>query len=91
MSPLDFLQITVRLILSPKRTSTLYQEWITVIVKAKYITKCGLLKGHWVLPLTERTKEISPFVSPDGFYQYHIMTWNEEFPRIILKTHEPLS
>ena len=41
--------------------------------KAKYVTKFDLLKGFWQVPLTDRAKEISPFVTPDGFYQYKVM------------------
>jgi len=35
-----------------------------------YITKFDVLKGYWQVPLTERAREISVFVTPDGFYQY---------------------
>ena len=40
---------------------------------AKYVTKLDLLKGFWQIPLTDRAKEISTFVTPDGLYQYKIM------------------
>lgn len=29
-----------------------------------------LLKGYWQVPLTQRAKEISAFVIPDGLFQY---------------------
>ena len=32
-----------------------------------------LLKGFWQIPLTNRAKEISAFVTPDGLYQYKVM------------------
>ena len=41
--------------------------------KAKYVTKFDLLKGFWQIPLTDRAKEISAFVTPDGLYQYKVM------------------
>ena len=43
------------------------------IGQAKYVTKFDLLKGFWKIPLTDRAKEISAFVTPDGFYQYKVM------------------
>ena len=46
----------------------LLQSGIDRIDNAKYITKCDLLKGYWCVPLTERAKEISVFVTPDGLY-----------------------
>ena len=48
-------------------------DCIDKIGKAKYITKCDLLKGYWCVPLSERAKEISAFVTPDGLYQYNVM------------------
>ena len=37
------------------------------------ITKFDLLKGFWQIPLTERAKEISAFVTLDGLYHYKVM------------------
>ena len=37
------------------------------------MTKFDLLKGFWQIPLTDRAKEISAFVSPDGLCQYKVM------------------
>lgn len=37
------------------------------------MTKLDLLKGYWQVPLTERAKEISAFVTPDDFLQYTVM------------------
>ena len=48
-------------------------DCIDKIGKARYITKFDLLKGYWAVPLTERAKEISAFVTPDGLYQYKVM------------------
>ena len=39
---------------------------------AKYVTKFDLLKGFWQVPLTDRAKEISAFVTPDGLFQYKV-------------------
>ena len=41
--------------------------------QVKYVTKFDLLRGFWQIPLTDRAKEISAFVTPDGLYQYKVM------------------
>jgi len=48
-------------------------DCIDRIGSAKYVSKFDLLKGYWQVPLTERAKEISAFVTPDGLYQYKVM------------------
>jgi hypothetical protein len=48
-------------------------DCIDKIGNAEYVTKFDLLKGFWQIPLTERAKEISAFVTPDGLYQYKVM------------------
>ena len=49
------------------------EDCIDQIGKARFITKCDLLKGYWSVPLTDRTKLRSAFVVPDGTYQYKVM------------------
>ena len=48
-------------------------DCIDKIGNSKYITKFDLLKGFWQIPLTERAKEVSAFVTPDGLYHYKVM------------------
>ncbi|KAK0040803.1 Retrovirus-related Pol polyprotein from transposon 17.6 [Biomphalaria pfeifferi] len=48
-------------------------DLIDRIGDAKYITKIDLLSGYWQVSLTDRAKEISAFVTPDGLYQYKVM------------------
>ena len=48
-------------------------DCIDKVGNSKYITKFDLLKGFWQIPLTERAKEISAFVTPDGLYHYKVM------------------
>ena len=48
-------------------------DCIDNIGQAKYVTKFDLLKGFWQIPFTDRAKEISAFVTPDGLYQYKVM------------------
>jgi hypothetical protein len=49
------------------------EDCIDRIGHAKYVTKLDLLKGYWQVPLTERAREISAFVTPNGFYQFKVM------------------
>ena len=35
--------------------------------------KFHMLKGYWQVPLTQRAREISAFVTPSGLYQYKVM------------------
>ena len=48
-------------------------DCIDKIGNAIYVSKFDLLKGFWQVPLTERAKEISVFVTPDGLFQYKVM------------------
>ena len=48
-------------------------DCIAHIGGAKYVSKLDLMKGYWQVPLTERAKTLSAFVTPDGFYQYKVM------------------
>ena len=47
-------------------------DCIDKIGRAKYVTKFELLKGFYQVPLTDRAKEISAFVTADGLYQYKV-------------------
>ena len=40
------------------------------------MTKIDLLKGFYQVPLTERAKELSAFVTPSGLYQYKVMAFS---------------
>ena len=48
------------------------EDCIDNVSQAKYVSKFDLLKGYWQVPLTPRAKEVSAFVTPDGFYQYKV-------------------
>ena len=41
---------------------------------AKFFSKVDLLKGYWQVPLTERAREVSAFVTPDGLYHYKVIS-----------------
>lgn len=40
---------------------------------ATFVSKFDLLKGYWQVPLTQRARELSAFVTPDNFLQYKVM------------------
>lgn len=63
-------------------------DCIDKVGKAKYVTKFDLLKGFWRVPLTDRAKEISAFVTPKGLYQYkgHAL-WYEKFSCYLPTSH----
>jgi len=48
-------------------------DCIDRIGHARYVSKFDLLKGYWQVPLTERAKELSAFVTPDGLSRYLVM------------------
>ena len=50
-----------------------FDDYIDKIGHAKFVSKLGLLKGFWQVPLTERAKKLSAFVTPKGLYQYKVM------------------
>ena len=49
------------------------EDCIDRIGYAKYVTKLDHLKGYWQVALTPTAKEISAFVTPEGFFQYQVM------------------
>ena len=48
-------------------------DCIDQVGTASYVSKFDLLKGYWQVPLTDRAKEVSAFVTPSGLYQYKVM------------------
>ena len=48
-------------------------DCIDKIGHSKYITKFDLLKGFWQIPLTDKAKEYSAFVTSSGLYQYKVI------------------
>ena len=49
------------------------EDCIDNVGKAHFVTKFDLLQGFWQVPLSDRAKEISAFVTPDGLYQFNVM------------------
>lgn len=51
------------------------EDCIDNLGSAKFVSKLDLLKGYWQVPLTSRASDISAFVTPDCFMQYHVMAF----------------
>ena len=47
------------------------EDCVDRVGSALFVTKIDLLKGYWQVPLTDRAKEISAFVTPDDFFTVH--------------------
>ena len=48
-------------------------DCIDQIGNAKFVSMFDMLKGYWQVPLTQRAREISAFVTPSGLYQHKVM------------------
>ena len=48
-------------------------DCIDQIGNAKFVSTFDMLKGYWQVPLTQRAREISAFVTPSGLYQCKVM------------------
>ena len=48
-------------------------DCIDQIGNAKFVSTFDMLKGYWQVPLTQRARKISAFVTPSGLYQYKVM------------------
>ena len=48
-------------------------DCIDQIGNAIFVSTFDMLKGYWQVPLTQRAREISAFVTPSGLYQYKVM------------------
>ena len=49
------------------------EDCIDKIGNAKFLTKIDLMKGYYQVPLSERAKAISAFVTPDGLFESEVM------------------
>ena len=53
----------------------LVEELIDRVGRAKIITTLDLNKGYWQIPLTERAKCISSFITPQGLFSYKVLSF----------------
>ncbi|XP_072164343.1 uncharacterized protein [Diadema setosum] len=48
-------------------------EIFAKLANDQYFSKIDLTKGYWQMPLTDRAKPLTAFVTPDGLYQFRTM------------------
>ena len=48
-------------------------DLIDEVSSAKFLSKVDLLRGFYQVPLSDRAREASAFVTPDGLYEYLVM------------------
>ncbi|XP_068239311.1 uncharacterized protein [Palaemon carinicauda] len=46
---------------------------IDSVSNSKYLTQIDLLKGYYQIKLTDRTREISAFITPFGLFEYRVL------------------
>uniref|UniRef100_A0A9J8CV35 Gypsy retrotransposon integrase-like protein 1 n=1 Tax=Cyprinus carpio carpio TaxID=630221 RepID=A0A9J8CV35_CYPCA len=68
-------------------------DCIDQVGSASFVSKLDLLKGYWQVPLSQRAREISAFVTPDNFCQYNVMAFGMRnapatFQRLVNKVLE---
>ncbi|XP_071491677.1 uncharacterized protein [Diadema antillarum] len=49
------------------------EEIMSEIGEAKYFSKIDLSKGYWQIPVDERDREKTAFVTPEGQYQFRVL------------------
>ena len=49
------------------------EELLTEIGDAKFFTKVDLSKGYWQIPVTDRDRDKTAFVTPEGQYQFRVL------------------
>lgn len=51
------------------------EDCVDQVGAAKYVSKFDLLKGYWQVPLTDRAKELSSFITSQGLFSYNVMSF----------------
>lgn len=51
------------------------EDCIDQVGAARFISKFDLLKGYWQIPLTDRAREVSAFITPSGLFSYTVMSF----------------
>ncbi|XP_027894500.1 uncharacterized protein LOC114157600 [Xiphophorus couchianus] len=51
------------------------EDCVDQVGSAQFVSKFDLLKGYWQVPLSERAREISAFITPFGLFSYSVMSF----------------
>ena len=71
------------------------EELFTKLAHAKYFTKVDLSKGYWQVPMSESSKHLTAFLTPDGLFQFTMMPFGlvnapATFSRLMRRTLDGL-
>ena len=51
------------------------EDCVDQVSAARFVSKFDLLKGYWQVPLTDRAKEVSSFITSEGLFSYNVMSF----------------
>ena len=51
------------------------EDCVDQVGAARFVSKFDLLKSYWQVPLADRAKEISAFITPNGLCSYSVMSF----------------
>uniref|UniRef100_A0A8C5CMY1 Gypsy retrotransposon integrase-like protein 1 n=1 Tax=Gadus morhua TaxID=8049 RepID=A0A8C5CMY1_GADMO len=49
------------------------EDCVDQVGHAAFVSKFDLLKGYWQVPLSERARDLSAFITPNGLFSYNVM------------------
>ena len=49
------------------------EDLFAKLKKGKYLSKIDLTKGYWQIPMSERSKDMTAFVTPEGQFCFRFM------------------
>ena len=49
------------------------EDCVDQVGHAAFVSKFDLLKGYWQVPLYERARDLSAFITPNGLFSYNVM------------------
>ena len=51
------------------------EDCVDQVGSARFVSKFDLLKGYWQVPLTDRAREVSSFITSQGLFSYKVMSF----------------
>lgn len=68
----DYRKLNAVTIFDPEPIPNI-EDLMSTICEGRYFTKIDLTKGYWQIPMAERDKHKTAFVTPDGHYQFNVL------------------